>query len=551
MVEALEDQVVGPAGRWLVLVLGAVAFVLLVACVNVGILQLARSASRVAEFATREALGASRAGLATGLLLEGVILGVLSAASGLLLARFGLDVCRSNLPPGLTRTSTIAIDARVLVTGAGAALVSGLVFGSAPAWLAARSDLLGVMKGARLVIGDRRRDRWLRAFLALDAAFVCTLLVATTLMVTSFVLVSTADLGFERQNVMMVNYGRSLNGVAEVDRPAAAAALRADLLNRVTSLPGVVAAAISIDGAGPLSGASVRYGLTVPGTAATDDDTFEGAIVTPDYFRVMGMRLVSGRLLQPSDGADAPHVMLLNDVAARRLFPTGDALGQVVTFRGPTTVVGVLHGVHDPEADVRPAMFIPADQEPPHVVPGRDLLHGVLLVRTREDPRRLSAAVRDAVRAVAGSEPGSPRFLDDLFRRATVTRRFNAGVMSIFGVIAIGIGAIGVYGTMAFFVAQRVRAIGLRMAIGAPPARVMRSVLGEAMTRVCAGIGAGLVGAWACSRALASFVFGIGPSDPRVYAGVAALLTVVGLAGAYLPARRAARLDPIAALREP
>jgi predicted permease len=545
----LHDQVVGPAKTWLVLVLAAVGFVLLVACANVANLFLARGTTRAHEFATREALGASRRRLAVGLLLEGLILALASAAAAVVLSFWGVEIAKSNLPRGLTRVSTISIDGRVLFVSIAAAVLCGLVFASAPAWLAARSDLMGLMKGSGgPLVGGRRRDRALSAFLVADVAIVCVLLVATTLVVTSFRLITTADLGFDRQNVMVLEYQRSLKEVAEADRPAAAVALRADLLARARSVAGVTNVAISSGGGTPLSGSSVRYGFTIPGVGEIKgDDMPETNMVTPDYFRVMGMQVIRGRMFQASDRAGAPRVMLINDVAARRFFPDRDPVGEVVTFRGPTTIVGVLRGVHfdGPESEVRPAMYVPADQEPDR----SETAFGSIVVRTSRDPRGLAAAVREAIRPALGREPARTQFVDDYFRRLTAGRRFNAGLMAAFGLIAVVIGAIGVYGTMAFFVAQQVRAIGLRMALGASPSVVMGSVVRGALQRVALGVVIGWAGAWAASSALESFVFGIRSTDPTVYVAVGGFLALVGFAAALVPALRASRLDPLAALR--
>jgi predicted permease len=532
-------------------VLAAVGFVLLIACVNVATLLLVRAATRAQEFAIREALGASRRDLAAGLLLEGLMLALAAVAAGVVVSVWGVAVATSNMPPGLiTRASTIAVDRRVLAVAIAVAVLCGLVFASAPAWLAARSDLIGVMKaGGGPLVGGQRVDRSLRAFLVAEITVVCILLVATTLVVRSFILITTADLGFDRQNVITIAYERSLKDGSDASRSIAAATLRGELLARAKSVRGVTGAAISANASVPLSGSSVRYSLVIPGVGETrDDDTLETRMVTPDYFQVMGMRLVRGRLFDSTDRAGAAPVMLINDVAARRFFPDRDPLGQVVTFRGPTTIVGVLRGVYfsGPEADLRPEMYIPADQERARA----PIDVGSLVVRTSGNPREIAAAVRGAIAPALGSvEPGPAQFVDDFFRKLIAGRRFNAGVMAALGFIAVALGIIGVYGTMAFLVTRQAREIGLRLALGASPSRILRSVLWGALRRVALGLAMGLTGAWAASNAFRSFVFGIRPTDPRVYAEVASVVALIGVIAALEPALRAARLNPIETLR--
>jgi predicted permease len=555
LVLPLHDQVVGPVKRSLLLVLAAVGLVLLVACVNVTNLLLARATIRAREFATREALGASRHRLAGILLLEGLILALASSVVGIIVSFWGVEIAKSILPPGLMRVSEIAIDGRVLSISIAAAMLCSFVFSSAPAWMAARTDLIGIMKASNgPSIGGRRRNRILSVFLVVDVAFVGTLLVATTLVVTSFIRITTADLGFDRQRVMSLWYMRSINDVARADRPTAAAAVRAELLERAKSVPGVIDAAISNVGL-PLSGTRLGARMTIPGYGDTTGYDTESRAVTSEYFRVMNMPVVRGRLFNASDRAGTSQVIVINDVAAGRFFSGRDPIGQIVTFRGPTTVIGVVKGGQNngPESEVQPEVYTLLDQMPYqdlHVRgSGGFVTVGGLLVRTNLDPRSLASSVRDAIKPVLGGEPVQTTFVDDYFRRLTAGRRFNAGLMATFGLIAVAIAAIGVYGTMAFLVAQQGRAIGLCVALGASRSDIMRSVLRDALQRVALGATIGLAGAWVMSEALTSFVFGISPTEPAVYFAVAVFLVFVGIAAALAPALRAARLDPLLALK--
>ncbi len=539
----LQDAVVGTGRATMMPVLVAIGLVLLVACVNVSIVLLSRAVTRTPEFATRAALGASPGRLSAGVFIEAIALALASVMAGLVMATWGVEIAKVNLPPMLTRVSTIGLDERVLVVSIVAAIACGLVSGAAPAWLVSRRrGLAGALKtGGGSIVGGRH-DRTLAAFLVANLAAVSALLVATVLISGSFIRLTALDLGFPRENVMTLGYEQPLAGMADAEWPATAATIRQDVLARTRAVPGVIDAAISIGGRAPLS--------WLAGPAGPGDDRVELDRVTPDYFRAMGIQIISGRTFGPSDRAGAPAVVIINDTAARRWFPDRDPVGQVVSrFDEPATVVGVVRDVlfDGPEAPARPAVYVPADQHDLARVSGMAM--GLLIVRTSADPRALASTVRDALRPALAVEPSPPRFMDDDFRSLTATRRFNAAVMTMFGVFAVVIGAISVYGTMAFVVARQVRAIGLRMALGASPADVMRMVLGRALRLAAIGAAVGLAGAWAASSAFAAFVFGIRTTDPVVFVSVAGILVVVSTVAALVPALRAARLDPVMVMR--
>lgn len=547
----LKDQVVGSASRrWLLLLLTAVTLILLIANVNVATLLLARATMRGKEFAIRASLGESRRTLAAGLLLEGLLLAIGAGATAVVLSVWGVEAAKAIVPPGLlTRVSTIAVDGRILWISLGAAACCAVVFGTAPAWLATRASLMAVINASGgPVIGGRRIDRSLAGFLISQVTVVCILLVAATLVVRSFVQVVTTNVGFDRQNIATIDYIRTPTAGSDAARRIQSAMLRTELLARAKSVPGVIDAAISMNASVPLSGTSVRYSLVIPSFGeALGDNMLETRMTTPEYFGVMGMELFSGRLFGPGDHAGAPSVMLINDVAARRFFPNRDPVGQTVTFRGATTIVGVLRNVHfdGPEGDVRPEMYIPVDQE--RVLPPRDI--GSVVIRTSRSPHQVAAAVREAIRPVLGVEPSSPQVVDELFRRMTAGRRFNAVVMAALGLLGMALGIAGIYGTIQFLVTRKVRDIGLRLALGASRMRIMRSILSIALRRVALGTLLGLTAAWGISGAFRSLVFGITPTDPGTYLQVAGIIALAGAGAALLPALRAARLDPVDALR--
>lgn len=545
----LHDQIVGDARRWLLLVLLAVAIVWVVAIVNVAALLLVRATARAPEFAIRLMLGASAARLGSYLMVEGVILILVSGAAAAIIASWGLGIATQLLPPGLTRVPAIAVNVRVLSVAVATALLSGMVVGGATAYVAARAERVSLIhaSGAQ-VFGSRIRSRTLASFLVIDVAFVSFLLVAATLVVASFVRVTTTDLGFNRHNVASVSYQRSLASIAAADRTAAVSAIRSSLLERLSAVPGVTGVALTSGGSAPLSGNSVRYSLAIPGREEIDRESWlESNNVTPEYFRVMGVPLVEGRQFRASDRPGAPLVMIINAAAARRLFPDRSPIGQVAEFDGLRTIVGVVADLRfdGPEAEVRPAMYFPADQQRIR----RSIEAGTVLVRTSGDPRALTAQIRNAMRPVLGGEPGTPRFIADDFRRITAERRFTAALMATFAVIVLLIGALGIYGTAAFVVSRGARAIGLRKALGASSGSILRMILVHTLSRVVLGTALGLACAWALSNTLRSLVFGIQPTEPVVYLAVAGFLVSVGAASALVPALHASRLDPNSAMR--
>jgi putative ABC transport system permease protein len=550
VVQSLTDQVVGTARGWLFLLLAAVMLVLSIACVNVATLLLARATTRAREFAIRASLGEPRRALIAGVFVEGLLLALAAGAVAIVLSYWGVEVAKAALPQGLlTRVTTIAVDGRVIIASLGMAALCAIAFGAAPAWVATRANLYSVMgSGGGAIVGGRRIDRSLAAFLVVEVTTVCVLLVAATLIVRSFIEVTTTELGFERANVATVEYMRPSSAASQEALRIEGSILRQELLAAARRVPGVVVAAIAVNGPVPLAGASVRYSIVVPDYGQTlNEDMLEMRIVTPEYFTAMGMQLVSGRLLNDGDRLGAPRAIVINEEAAARFFRGRNPVGRVVSFRTPTTVVGVLRSVRfeGPEGGVRPEMYISAEQEP---MPFQRQF-GSIVVRTNGQARDVGATVREAMRPVLGAEPGPVQLVDDHFGRLTAGRRFNASVMAVFGAIAIALGIAGVYSTMQFLVSRQRRDIGLRLALGATRGRIMRAVLTAALSRVSLGLACGLAVTWMISSAFRSFVFGVTPTDPSTYAQVAASIALFGVIAALLPAWRAARLDPVDTLR--
>jgi predicted permease len=549
VVTTLHDFVVGPSQRWLVLVLGAVALVLVIAYVNVANLLLARATSRARELAMRTALGAGRARIARMLVLESLMLSLAAAAIGIVLATGGVSWATASLPAGLARASTIAIDLRILAVAIAAAIATGLVFGAIPAWHGSRADVMSVMKQGGSAIGPGRgRARWQRLLLVAELAFVVTLLVATALFATSFINVLRTDLGFVNGNLVGLSVSKSLSTVPEPQRELAAEMFVADVLARVTAVPGVRGAAIASGGL-PLFGAQSSYGITVPGYGQTTGaDSVVLRAVTANYFDLIGMRFVGGRMFDGTERPGSPAVAIINEEAARRFFGGRNPVGEVFTFRGPTTVVGVVSSVRisGPEADVRPEMFVPLLQDETR----GSSVDGDVVVRLAPNTTGLVTALQSTLQQVTGAtRPPRTRDLDAQFRARTADRRFNAGLMTVFGLLALAMAAAGVYGLASFVVAQQTRAIGVRLALGATAGRIFRGVLAESGRLLGAALMIGLLGGWAASRLFASVIFGVTGGEPWLYGLVALTMAATVLVATLLPARRAARVDPIVALR--
>lgn len=550
VVVSLHDAMIGPPKRWLVLLLVAVALVLVVAYVNVASLLLARATIRRREFAVRATLGASRSALGKTLVLEALLLSVCGAMLGIAAARLGLDVVLAALPPGLARASTIALDQRVLLVAVASAVLTGLACGLIPAWQGSRVDILSVLKqGGAAIGGDRHRVRWQRVLLVSQLAFIVVLLVTTTLVVASFVNVLRVDLGFSRGRLIGFRVSPSLPGGPEDIRSAAALAAVNEIIGAATSVAGVTDVAL-IDGPLPMFGNTVSYVIDIEGFGKTTGNNMVGyRAITPNYFAVAGINVLRGRTFE-SVRPGEPEV-IINDEAAHRFFGDRDPVGAYLTFRGRRRIVAVVSGVRvlDPEREAGPEMYLPLLEHGEGA--GDASLPVTVVARLAHGTDAASTMLQTALVRFTGNR-GLPavRDVDQQFRVTTAERRFNAGLMATFGGVALVLAGVGVYGLLSFLVAQRTRSIGIRMAIGAERRRVLLDVLGETARLVAAGAALGLAGGVVAARALRSIVFGLTGTEWWVFGMVVAMAAGISLVGALVPALRAARVDPMIALRQ-
>jgi putative ABC transport system permease protein len=542
----LRESLTGYTRAWMLMLLASVSCVLLIACVNIANLLLVRATVRVRELSVRAALGATRWELCRMLLVESLVLATVGTAMGTLGAWWGIGALRSLLPPDMPRLANIAIDWRVLVVSAGAALVTGVAFGLPPAFYCSRTIDHVLKQNGRADTASGRRQ-WLRTtFLVAQVALAVVLLVGAALFLTSFARLMRIDIGLDYHNVLVVDVHPrpAASGAAGTEARKANAARLANLLKRMSEIPGVVTAAMATDNI-PFSLRTSSSAFGIPGRELPPDQGGIGSsYVSPDYFRALGVPLLRGRFFTAADWQGSDLVAILNEAAARTYFPNQDPVGQVVALNGKRTIVGVVGDVRGfgPERIVQRAAFVPGGQG--------ELTGGTVILKTAGS----STSVVPQVKAAIWSEfpdiaiPAA-RTLEQGFGRLIAERRFSMLLLSLFGVLGVMIAGVGIYGVMTYVVTQRTREIGIRMALGALSSTILWSVLRRASTQVAAGVLVGLGTAWLLATSVEKFLFRVEPHDLRLYAAVCTVLAATALTAAFVPARRAARVDPVIALR--
>jgi len=543
-VVGLREQAIGDVRTPLLVLLGAVGLVLLIACANVANLLLMRAAGRGREMAIRAALGASAGRIARQLLMESSLLAVLGGALGLMIGIQAMHLLTLALPDTINYANlkTIHLDTTVFLFTAAISIATGILFGLAPALKAARADVQEALKdGGRIVTGARSVTR--QALVVAEVALSMTLLIGAGLLIRSFARLARVNPGFDAQHVlsMQLSVAGRYGGEKLV-------AFGQQMLERVRTLPGVEAAGTSH---------FLPLGRIIPGTGFFradqprpnhgEEPVTDVLVVMPGYFAAMSTPIVRGRVFDDQDRAGAPHRVVINRTLARQFFPNEDPIGKVLAIqwgKWPYEIIGEVEDVHQQslDKDVKAEVFLCNLQEPTGPV--------YLVARTHGDPRLLAKAIQAEIHSLDRDIPISDvKTMDEYVAAAVAAPRFNTILLGGFAALALLLAAVGIFGVISYSVAQRTQEIGIRRALGAGTGSVMRLVVAQGMGLAAIGIAIGLVGALAATRLLQTLLFGVTPTDPVTFGGVAVVLSAVAFVASYWPARRAARVDPMEALR--
>ena len=553
----LQEYMVGDVRPALYVMLGAVAFVLLIACANVANLLLVRAAARESEMAVRTALGAGSWRIVRQLIIESVLLAVVGGVVGVFLAVWGVDLLLALAPEGLPRLNEVAVNGTVLAVTAGITALTGVLFGVYPAIHAARANVGGMLKeGMRGSSGGLASRRTRNVLVMAEMALAVVLLVGAGLLIRSFGKLIAVDPGFRAERI--VTFGVAAPATKYGEFPQRRALVN-DLLARMKRVPGSEASAV-VSGL-PLSGEMFRTWAHLDGTPPDPPGQrkiTDVAIVTPGYFEAMGIQLRSGRDFSARDGSGAPVVSIVNEEFARRYFPNENPIGKRMELGwsqdtaankpGMTLggeIVGVVGNVKRQglSAEVRPETYVS------YMQPTFENFN--VVVRSTADPSSVMAAIRAQMRELDRDLPVSQlRQLEELVSTSVSRPRFYTVLLGVFASIALMLAAVGIYGVISYAVSLRTRELGIRIALGATGRQVSRLVLRQGVGLAMVGVLVGGVGSFWLTRLLSKLLFGVTPKDPLTLLGVAALLTAIAALASYVPARRAARVDPLLAMRE-
>jgi len=546
----LQEETVGKSRSALLILFGAVGFVLLIVCANVASLLLARASSRQREMAVRSALGASRLRLMRQLLTESVMLSLTGGTLGVALALWGIRLLLFFQPGNLPRTDEVGLDSRVVIFTIVTTIATGILCGLAPALQVSQIDLTTALKegGVRGATSGFRHHRFRSLLVASEIAIALVLLVGAGLLTRSFARMLAVNPGFDSEKLLVMPIFLDNN---RYRTPAQSSSYYQSLIERLRALPAVTA--VGATTALPMSDVGVDFdrpywpeGKEDPGGAAPKAAV---RMVTPDYFKTMGIPVQAGRAFSEEDRSETPPVMIVNETLARQIWPGNDAVGKrlMIYFnrgRYPYEIIGVVGDVkhYGLKSQPHPEVFFAHAQDPYLIMN--------VVVRTSADPQQLGQILAREVLKLDSAQPArSIVSMNQLMSRSLSPDRFSMLLLGVLAAIALVLATVGIYGIMAYTVSQRTHEIGIRMALGARPQDVLRLVVGQGMRLTAIGVALGLAAAFALTRVMASLLFGVSATDAATFGGTALLLTGVAFLACYIPARGASRVDPMIALR--
>ena len=530
----------------LIVLLGAVGFVLLIACANVANLLLARAATRKEEISIRMAIGASRMRLIRQLLTESVLLAIVGGLLGMVLAVWGINLLTSLIPNKISSVNHIGLDARIIIFTLAISFLTAIVFGIAPAWHASKADFNETLKEGGRSSGGSIGRRTRSLLVVSEIALAVVLLIGATLLVKSFLRLENVNPGFDPSN--LIAFQVSLPGIKYTGDTTIIQFFE-QLNERLKGLPGVQS--VSGTTALPLEGTSNYTSYLVDGQPPPPPGEFnlaEHIGIFPDYFKTMRVPLLKGREFTPQDNMDGKPVVIINEALAQKHWPNEDPVGKRIVIdydkNVPREIVGLVSNVKHfgLEAETKPEMYVPQYNYPFYAT--------YMVVRANTDQQPLSAAIQREILALDKDLPiYNVRTMEELVQSSVAQRRFNMMLMTCFAVIAVILAAVGLYGLISYSVSQRAHEIGIRMALGAQQRDILRLILGYALKLAVIGIVLGVVGAFALTRVITKLLYGVSATDPMTFVGMALLLLVVAVLASIIPARRAMNVHPMVALR--
>ena len=546
----VQDIVVGDTRQTLFVLLGAVAFVLLIACANVANLLLARAAARGRELVVRAAVGAGRLRLVRQMLTESIVLALLAGIGGIIVARWGVAALVATAPADVPRLDEVSVDLTALMFALGISLAASLIFGLAPAWHVSRVDLAdGLRQGGKGSSLGMRGGRARKAFVVAEIALAVALVMGAGLLGRSLIALAQVDMGFKGERLVVLSTVVPVAGRS--DFPRAIATYRA-MLEELRATPGVTAAGgvTSLPTSVRSNGGYWIQGGPGPEVLGMKSPQAVFNVVTPDYFRTLQVPLARGRDFTDADRLDAPFVAIVNEQLAKDAFPGVDPIGRTIRMGldtlDPMTIVGIVKDIRTrgPARPVMAEIFMPYEQ---HQGPATSL--NIVLRTDTADPLATGATAMRQIRSRNPQVPVRVETMEMTMAGATATPRFRTVLLVVFAVVALLLAIAGVYGVMAYTVNQRVPEIGLRVALGASPSDVIQLVMREGALLVALGLAVGTVLSIAGARFISGLLFGVSATDPLVFAAVSAIVAIAALAACLIPSRRALRVDPLLALR--